>query len=100
VQPGRGCREGGRLQRAEPTEAEICAWCMRYLERELRLPVKQIDPTAKFARLGMDSAMSVFLLAGLEEWLGMELEADAVFEHPSIAELARYVMQRRAAAGQ
>ena len=87
------------MQRAEPTEAEICAWCTRYLEQELKLPAKRIDPNVKFARLGMDSAMSVFLLAGLEEWLGMELEADAVFAHPSIAELARYIMQRRSGSG-
>jgi len=87
------------LQRAEPTEAEICAWCARYLTQELKLPAKRIDPNVKFARLGMDSAMSVFLLAGLEEWLGMELETDAVFSHPSIAELARYIIQRRADGG-
>ena len=84
------------MQRPEPTEADICAWCMRYLEQELKLPAKRIDPNVKFARLGMDSAMSVFMLAGLEDWLGMELEADAVFAHPSIAELARHIMQRRA----
>ena len=86
------------MQRAEPTEAEIGTWCVRYLEQELKLPAKRIDANVKFARLGMDSAMSVFLLASLEDWLGIELEADAVFAHPSIAELARYIVQRRAGA--
>jgi acyl carrier protein len=84
------------LQHPETTEADICAWCARYLEQELKLPAKRIDANVKFARLGMDSAMSVFMLAALEDWLGMELEADAVFAHPSIAELARYIVKLRA----
>lgn len=83
------------MQRPEPTEADICAWCGRYLEQELKLPAERIDANVKFARLGMDSAMSVFMLAALEDWLGMELQADAVFAHPTIAELARYVVKLR-----
>jgi acyl carrier protein len=84
-------------QQANVTEAGIRAWCTDYLARTLQVPASQIEPDAKFARLGLDSATSVFLVVELEEWLGLELESNVVFEHPSIGELARYVVARLAA---
>ena len=72
-------------------ELNVRRWCTDYLARSLKLPANQIDPQARFARLGMDSAMSVFFLVELEEWLGVELASEVVFDYPSIAELARYV---------
>jgi acyl carrier protein len=61
------------------------------------VPTSQIEPDTKFARLGLDSATSVFLVVELEDWLGLELESNVVFEHPSIGELARYVAARMTA---
>ena len=57
----------------------------------LDVPVERIEPNAKFARLGLDSAMLVYLLAGLEEWLGIEINPDVGFEYPTINELARHL---------
>ncbi len=74
-----------------PTESAIRVWCVKYLARTLGLPEEAIDPEAKFARLGLDSANSVVLIVELEEWLGLELTPDLIFEHPTIAELARYL---------
>jgi acyl carrier protein len=75
-------------------ESGICAWCIDYLAKKLKLPANRIDPHAKFSRLGVDSAMAMFLLADLEERFGLELASDSVFEHPSIIELARHVVTR------
>ncbi len=50
-----------------------------------------VDPDAKFARLGLDSANSLYLIVELEEWLAIELTPDLVFEYPTIAELARHL---------
>jgi hypothetical protein len=36
--------------------------------------------------------MSVIFLLDLEEWLGLALSSDLVFEHPSIADLARHLV--------
>src|SRR5712672_3212182 len=53
-----------------------------------------VDPDAKFARLGLDSANSLYLIVELEEWLAIELTPDLVFEYPTIAELARHLAKR------
>jgi acyl carrier protein len=47
-----------------------------------------------FARLGLDSANSVFLIVELEDWLGLELTPDLLFEYPTIGELARHLATR------
>ena len=75
----------------KPSEAEIRDWCISRLAATLNVPVTTIDPHAKFARLGMDSAMSVLFLVEIEEWLGIELPSDTVFEYPTIDELARHL---------
>jgi acyl carrier protein len=86
--------------KANPTESEILDWCMAYLAKTFKTPIDRILPHAKFARLGMDSAASVFFLLELEEWLGLELRTELVFEYPTPAELARYVAEHhRAASG-
>jgi acyl carrier protein len=66
---------------------------MAYLAKTFNMPPDRIRPHAKFARLGMDSAASVFFLVELEEWLGVELPTEIVFAHPTPAELARYVAE-------
>jgi acyl carrier protein len=73
------------------SETEIVAWCVAHLAKALRRPEEKIDPHTKFARLGVDSAMAVYLVAELEEWLGHDLAPEVAFEYPSIAELARHL---------
>jgi acyl carrier protein len=79
-----------------PSEIEIRDWCAKYLARTLDLPEAAVDPDAKFARLGLDSANSLYLIVELEEWLGVELTAEVISEYPSIGELARHLAQRAA----
>ena len=77
-----------------PSEAAIRDWCVEYLARTLDLPGHAIDPETTFARLGLDSANSVFLIVELEDWLGLELTPDLLFEHPTICELAGHLAGR------
>jgi acyl carrier protein len=79
-----------------PNETEIRDWCVKYLARTLDLPEATVDPDASFARLGLDSANSVYLIVELEEWLGIELSAELIVEHPSIRALASHLAQRAA----
>jgi acyl carrier protein len=81
--------------RAENTsEAAIRDWCVEYLARTLDLPDHTVDPEMTFARLGLDSANSVFLIVELEDWLGVELTPDLLFEHPTIRKFARHLATR------
>ncbi|HJU17023.1 MAG TPA: acyl carrier protein [Stellaceae bacterium] len=74
-----------------PSESAIREWCVDYLSRTLDLPQGQIDPQVEFARLGLDSASSIHFLVALEEWLGLELTQELIFEHPTVADLARHL---------
>ncbi len=84
------------MRSENPSESAIRDWCVKYLARTLGLPEGEIDPGTNFARLGLDSANSVYLIVELEEWLGIELTPDLIFEFPTIAELARYLAGRLA----
>jgi acyl carrier protein len=76
------------------TRPEIAAWCADYLRRTLKLPDGPVDADAEFPSLGLDSAESVFLVAAIEDWLGLELASDTAVEHPTIAQLASFVADR------
>ena len=78
------------------SQSDIRDWCVKYLASALDLPANQIDPNAKFTRLGMDSVVAASLVAELEIRLDLELSPDVVFEYPTVAELARYLAERRA----
>ncbi len=80
--------------RSDVTEADVRDWCCQYLARALKLSPGRIDHQATFSRLGLDSAESLFLVAALEDWSGLELASDIAFEHPSVSDLARYVIGR------
>jgi acyl carrier protein len=83
--------------KSNPSESEIRDWCVAYLAKTFEVAPDRIHPNATFARLGMDSAASVFFIVELEEWLGLELKTEIVFEHQTPAALARYVAGRYAA---
>jgi acyl carrier protein len=74
-----------------PNETEVSEWCVAHLAKALRRAPEKIDPQTKFSRLGVDSAMAVYLVAELEEWLGRELSPEVAFEYRSIAELAHHL---------
>jgi acyl carrier protein len=78
-------------------ESAIRDWCVGYLAKSLNRAAGQIDPDAKFARLGVDSAASVFLIVDLEEWLNIKLPAETLVQHPTINELARHLATNGAA---
>lgn len=78
----------------DATEPEIQTWCAGYLRKALKLRDAHIDVDADFASLGLNSAKSVFFVAAIEDWLGLELASDTAMEHPTISELARFVAGR------
>ena len=76
------------------TKDEISAFCVDQLAEILHVPKDGIDRRSSFARLGLDSAMSVYLVIELEEKLKIELDTDALADHPTIEALASYLAAR------
>lgn len=77
------------------SESEISDWCVAYMRRIIDDPSIAIGPDVTFVQMGLDSATSAYFIVELEEWLGTELEAELVFEYPTIIELARHIVARR-----
>lgn len=49
-----------------------------------------------FNRLGLDSAMLVYLMMELEEKFGSELSPDEFYDYPTVNDLSRYLAGRLA----
>ena len=82
-----------------PAEAEIRAWCVGFLAKELKQPPAQVDPATRFKRLGIDSTTSVIFSIDLGEWLGLELSPSLMFDYPTINDLARHLADDARAGG-
>jgi acyl carrier protein len=80
------------------TQQEISEICLTSLANVLRIAKDRIKTDAKFSRIGLDSAMVVYVMLELEEKLGLELSTDDFYDYPTIDELSRYLAKRRAAA--
>ena len=76
-----------------PSEvAALSAWCVGFVADMLERSASDIDPDAKFTRIGFDSAMSVQLAMALEERLGIQIGPDVIADHPTISRLAAYLV--------
>jgi len=73
------------------TGNEIRDWCMTHIAAMLGRPAGDIDPDARFARLGLDSSTMINLIVAAEEWLGIEIDPDTVYEHRSVNALSDYL---------
>ncbi|EST35964.1 hypothetical protein N566_16935 [Streptomycetaceae bacterium MP113-05] len=69
----------------------IVAWLRRSIAARLGLPADAVDPALPLASLGLDSKQAVALAQELAAWLGTELPANIVFEHPSVQALAAHL---------
>ena len=79
------------------TQQEISEICVASLANVLRIAKDRVKTDAKFSRLGLDSAMVVYVMMELEEKLDFELATDDFYDHPSVDELSRYLANRLAA---
>lgn len=75
------------------TQDQISEFCVVSLANILRVPKDLIQINTKFNRLGLDSAMTVYLQMELEEKLGLELSPDNFYDYPTIDKLSRHLSQ-------
>ena len=79
------------MQRAATVQSEIAAWCVDYIAKIVELPPSRIGADTRFSRLGLDSAIAVNMMVSLEEWLGVELPFELVFDYPTVSALSEQV---------
>jgi acyl carrier protein len=73
------------------TREQISEFCTVSVANVLRIPKDSVAGNAKFKRLGLDSAMVVYVMMELEEKLGLELSTDDFYDYPTVDELSRYL---------
>jgi acyl carrier protein len=78
------------------TQEQISEFCIVSLAKVLRIPKDSVDTGTKFNRLGLDSAMVVYVMMELEEKLGLELAPDDFYDYPTVNELSRYLAEKHA----
>ena len=75
------------------TQDQILEFCVASLANVLRVPRDVIQIDTKFSRLGLDSAMTVYLQMELEDKLGLELSPDNFSDYPTVDKLSRHLSQ-------
>ena len=78
------------------TREQISQFCIDSLANVLRVPRESVEADAVFNRLGLDSAMVVYLMMELEEKLDLELSPDDFYDYPTVNDLSRCLTERRA----
>ncbi|BBX97573.1 type I polyketide synthase [Mycobacterium lacus] len=58
---------------------------------ELRLPEADLETNRPFAELGLNSLMAMAIRREAEQFVGIELSATMLFNHPTVASLAGYL---------
>jgi acyl carrier protein len=81
---------------SDMTRDQISEFCIVSLANVLRIPRDRVETATKFTRLGLDSAMVVYVMMELEEKLGLELSPDDFYDYPTVDELSRYLAEKHA----
>ncbi|MCI3275660.1 acyl carrier protein [Streptomyces cylindrosporus] len=79
------------MQRVTAEEAR--AWLVEKLAIRLGVGPEQIDVERYFDEFDLDSTEALILAGELEKWLGFELEATALWYHPTIAALSEHIAE-------
>ena len=75
------------------TKEEIQAWLIDHIAMRLRLDRKGIAGSTAFVDLGMSSIDAVEITGELADWLGRDLAPTAVYQYPTVAELANWLVK-------
>ncbi|MDF5715347.1 MAG: acyl carrier protein [Rhizonema sp. NSF051] len=73
------------------TTADIQAWIVSYLTKELEINPHDIDVTIPFDCYNLDSASAFGMSGALEEWLEHEFDPSLLYDYPTIEALTKYL---------
>ncbi|MEJ2888522.1 acyl carrier protein [Actinomycetospora aeridis] len=77
---------------------EVTRWLTEKIGQRLGVPAGTVETAKYFDEFGLDSTEALVLAGELEAWLGFELETTALWYHPTIGDLAVYIVERQDAA--
>jgi len=70
--------------RTDDLHTELQTWLCAYLAAELDLPAGSVDPAEPMSAYGLDSVKAITILADVEEFVGFEIEPNALWEFPTV----------------
>ncbi|MBE9235322.1 acyl carrier protein [Anabaena aphanizomenioides LEGE 00250] len=79
-------------QTQELTAVKIREWLVSYVADLLEIEAEEVDVETNFSRYGLDSSAAVILTGDLGNWLGKEIEPTIIYDYPTIASLAEYLV--------
>lgn len=80
--------EGGPTARPPRTAEEIQDWIAQHLAKSADLSPDQINVTAPFSDLAVDSATAIGMTGDLQDWLGRPVDPMMLYDYPTIEQLA------------
>lgn len=72
---------------------EIQNWLVSYMVELMEVTSDEIDVKVPFDEYGLDSSMSVTMVADLEACVGRSLDPTLIYDYPTLEKLARHVSQ-------
>ena len=76
------------------TRESIEAWLIDWIARELGLPPADVQTSRSLLDYSLSSVTAMMLVGDLEEWLGLTLPPTLVWDYPSIAAIADFLLEQ------
>lgn len=73
---------------------EVRAWLIDCVAEHVRLPAEEIAPETPLAAYGLDSITAVSISIRIEDHFAITLDANAMWDHPTVAALAEMLSGR------
>jgi acyl carrier protein len=77
-----------------PSRGTIEAWLIDWIAKELGMPPAEIETSKSLLDYSLSSVTAMMLVGDLEEWLGLTLPPTLVWDYPSIAAIADYLVEQ------
>jgi acyl carrier protein len=81
------------------TAEQVQNWLVEKIAYRLGVAHSDVRTDQYFDDFDLDSTEALVLSGELESWLGFELETTALWYHPTIADLAGYIVEEQASRG-
>jgi acyl transferase domain-containing protein/tryptophanase/pimeloyl-ACP methyl ester carboxylesterase/NAD(P)-dependent dehydrogenase (short-subunit alcohol dehydrogenase family) len=99
VRPEQTSEEESPVTQIAASKQAVVAALQEILCATLYLSSDEIDVARTFADMGVDSVGAVAIVRDLNERCGLQLDSVVIYDHPTIARLAEYVVQTAAELG-